>query len=283
MVPEPAATQVAAGVMLPAADTPPAPRPSPFAPLRNVALLVVLVGLWQLESGFILPRTNPSAVTLMPPPTAVFSTALGLLLSGQLELQALASLKRELLAFLVAAVVAIPLGIAMGWWRAVSAQVGLVTEILRPIPPLAWIPLGILWLGIGDAENVFIIFLAIFFPVLINTIAGVRAIDVHMIRAARCLGAGEFDVLRRVAWHAALPQIFTGLRVGFGVGWMALVAAEITGAQSGLGFLMWDARSFLRTDVIITCMLTIGVLGLALDQLILLVMRWALPWKREHR
>ncbi|GAC1541832.1 MAG: ABC transporter permease [Vulcanimicrobiaceae bacterium] len=254
-----------------------------FQRVADLTLLALLLGIWQLISAVILPRTNPTAVTLMPAPTVVLATATHLMSTGELEWQAFASLKREIVAFILAAALAIPLGIAMGWWRGVRRQMVPVTELVRPVPPLAWIPLGILWFGIGDLENVFIIFVAIFFPVLINTIAGVRSVDLYLIRAARALGANESAILRRVVLNAALPQIFTGLRVGFGVGWMALVAAEITGAQSGLGFLMWDSRSFLRTDVIITCMLTIGVLGLAIDLFLQKLMRLAIPWRREAR
>ncbi len=256
---------------------------SRLARLRNLGLVIFVMLVWQFLSGYVFPRTNPHFVTLMPPPSTVAITAFGLIATGDLELQALASLKRELVAFAAAAAAAIPLGMAMGWWRAVYNQVMPLTELLRPMPPLAWIPLGILWFGIGDTENEFIIFLAVFFPVLINTIAGIRSVDIHMVRAARSLGAGERAILFRIAWNAALPQIFTGLRVGFGIGWMALVAGEITGARTGLGFLMWDARAFLRTDVIVTCMIAIGILGLAFDQVIQAVMRWALPWWHESR
>ena len=248
-----------------------------------MGLVVLFLAVWQLFSGYIFPRTEPSFVTLMPPPSAVAVTAFGLIASGELEVQAWASLQRELIAFAAAAMTAIPLGMAMGWWRSVYNQMMPLTELIRPMPPLAWIPLGILWFGVGNTENEFIIFLAVFFPVLINTIAGIRSVDVHMVRAARSLGANERAILFRIAWNAALPQIFTGLRVGFGIGWMALVAAEITGAQSGLGFLMWSSRDFLRTDIIITTMIAIGVLGLAFDQLLQATMRIALPWWREAR
>lgn len=219
----------------------------------------------------------------MPAPSTVAATTFSLIASGELETQALASLQRELVAFAVASLTAIPLGMAMGWWRSIYNQAMPLTELLRPMPPLAWIPLGILWFGVGNTENEFIIFLAVFFPVLINTIAGIRSVDIHMVRAARSLGADDRAILFRIAWNAALPQIFTGLRVGFGIGWMALVAAEITGAQTGLGFLMWDSRNFLRTDIIVASMITIGVLGLAFDQLIQALMRKALPWWHEAR
>jgi ABC-type nitrate/sulfonate/bicarbonate transport system permease component len=118
-------------------------------------------------------------------------------------------------------------------------------------------------------QNDFIIFLGIFFPILLNTIAGVKGVDTNLIRAARCLGASETKVLTRVVLNAALPSIVTGVRVGLGVGWMALVAAELVGASSGLGFMINDARTLLRTDYVIVGMLTIGLAGLTID--------WFLP------
>jgi ABC-type nitrate/sulfonate/bicarbonate transport system permease component len=159
-------------------------------------------------------------------------------------------------------------------------QVDSLVEVLRPIPPLAWIPLSILWFGVGDTQNEFIIFLGIFFPILLNTVAGVRGVEPNLVRAARCLGGGEGAVLRRVVLRAALPQIVTGVRVGLGVGWMALVAAELVGANSGLGFLINDARTLLRTDIVIVGMIAIGLVGLALDLLIRAISRRVAPWSR---
>jgi len=162
----------------------------------------------------------------------------------------------------------------------VNEQVDPLVEVLRPVPPLAWIPLSILWFGIGDVQNQFIIFLGIFFPVLLNTIMGVRNIEPNLVRAARCLGASEIRVLRRIVLPAALPQIITGIRVGLGVGWMALVAAELVGANSGLGFLINDARTLLRTDIVIVGMITIGVVGLLIDRTIRVSGRRLMPWSR---
>jgi ABC-type nitrate/sulfonate/bicarbonate transport system permease component len=184
-----------------------------------------------------------------------------------------------MVAFLWASI-SIPIGIAMGWFRIVDEQLDAIMEMLRPIPPLAWIPLSILWFGIGDAQNQFIIFLGIFFPILLNTINGVKGIEPNLIRAARCLGASETQILWRIVVKAALPQIFTGIRIGLGVGWMALVAAELVGANSGLGFLINDARTVLRTDYIIVGMASIGVIGLLLDQVIREIGRRMLPWSR---
>jgi ABC-type nitrate/sulfonate/bicarbonate transport system permease component len=244
--------------------------------LKNLGLIFVLLGAWEYVSHEVLDSTSR---VLLPPPTKIVVAAWELISSGELLRHARDSLKREMVAFLWASV-SIPIGIAMGWWKAVEAQVDPLMEMLRPIPPLAWIPLSILWFGVGDTQNESIIFLGIFFPILLNTVTGVKGIDANLIRAARCLGASEWNILWRIVVKAALPQIVTGIRIGLGVGWMALVAAELVGANSGLGFLINDARTVLRTDYIIVGMATIGLIGLLIDQLIRLLGRRLLPWSR---
>lgn len=244
--------------------------------LRRLALPVVLLAVWQYISSRVLDETTRA---LLPPPTAVAAAAWELIVSRELLRHLYDSLRREFVAFLWA-LVAIPLGIAMGWWRGFNEQVDPLVEMLRPIPPLAWIPLSILWFGIGDVQNQFIIFLGIFFPILLNTITGVRGVEQNLVRAARCLGSGEWTVLTQVVLRAALPQIVTGIRIGLGVGWMALVAAELVGASSGLGFLINDARTILRTDIVIVGMITIGVVGLLLDVAIRDITGRLLPWSR---
>lgn len=239
--------------------------------------LVLFFAVWQFVSVVVLPSIDPNLVTLMPPPTMVLAAAWELILSGDLFKHFLVSLQREAIAF-VYATTAIPLGILMGWSRTAQNLLEPVFEMLRPIPPIAWIPLAILWFGISDLQNQFIIFLGIFFPLLINTIAGVKNVEHNVIRAARCLGASELHVLVRVVFPAALPQIVTGIRVGLGVGWMALVAAELVGATSGLGWLISDARTVLRTDIILVGMISIGIAGLVIDQGVRWVARRLLPW-----
>jgi ABC-type nitrate/sulfonate/bicarbonate transport system permease component len=248
-----------------------------FGYLPNLAFLVFLILAWQFASTVWLPRIDPHMAVLMPAPSSIAKTAGAMIVSGELLDNLLASLRREATAFLFAAT-AIPLGMAMGWWRVVYNQVNPVMEILRPIPPLAWIPLSILWFGLGDEQNEFIIFLGMFFPILVNTIVGVKNIEPNLVRAARSLGAPERKVLWRIVLIGALPQIITGVRIGLGVGWMALVAAELVGANSGLGFLINDARSMLRTDTIAVGMLTIGIIGLVIDTAIRLLSRRLLPW-----
>lgn len=245
--------------------------------LPRLTTLLVLVIAWQLVSAVWLPSIDPYLATLMPAPVQIMRTAAVMILSGELGYHVLASLKREAIAFLFS-LLAIPIGVAMGWFERVNRQLDPIVEILRPIPPLAWIPLSILWFGIGDEQNQFIIFLGMFFPILINTIQGVRTVDRTLVRAARSLGADERRVLTRVVLKAALPQIVTGIRVGLGFGWMALVAAELVGANSGLGFLINDARSVLRTDIIVVGMLTIGVMGLMIDATLRLAVGRLMPW-----
>jgi ABC-type nitrate/sulfonate/bicarbonate transport system permease component len=244
--------------------------------LKNLGLLAVVLLLWQVTSTYILDRTT---AVLLPPPSAIAYAGWDLIRSGDLFVHLSDSLRRELVAF-IWATSAIPLAIAMGWSKTINDQVDPLIEVLRPVPPLAWIPLSILWFGIGDVQNQFIIFLGMFFPILLNTIAGVKNIEPNIIRAARCLGASEARILRRIVLRAALPQIITGIRIGLGVGWMALVAAELVGANSGLGFLINDARTLLRTDVVIVGMITIGIVGLIIDRAIRVIGRRAMPWSR---
>lgn len=243
---------------------------------RGMGLLIVLLVLWQITSVYILDKRT---AVLLPSPTSVAYAFYDLVVSGELFIHMRDSLRRELIAF-VWALTAIPLGIAMGWSQSVNDQLDPLIEVLRPVPPLAWIPLSILWFGIGDVQNQFIIFLGMFFPILLNTVSGVKNIEPNLVRAARCLGAGEGRVLKRVVLRAALPQIITGIRVGLGVGWMALVAAELVGANSGLGFLINDARTLLRTDIVVVGMITIGVVGLIIDRTIRYLGKRAMPWSR---
>jgi ABC-type nitrate/sulfonate/bicarbonate transport system permease component len=251
--------------------------PGWFDRSARVLGLMGFFGLWQLISVVVLPRLDANLVTLMPPPTAVLAAAWELILSGDLFKHFWASLKREVVAFAYASV-AIPIGILMGWSKTAQSLLEPIFEMLRPIPPIAWIPLAILWFGIGDLQNQFIIFLGIFFPLLINTITGVKNVEHNVVRAARCLGASEMEVLTKVVFRAAMPQIITGIRVGLGVGWMALVAAELVGATSGLGWLISDARSVLRTDIILVGMVSIGAAGLLIDQGLRMVAKKLLPW-----
>ncbi len=242
------------------------------------SLLAFLVVAWEVVSSLIIPRWDPTLALLLPAPSRVVMTMSRLVASGDLFIHIGSSLRRVFVGYLVAAVIAIPLGIAMGWWKRMEKVVDPLVNFLRPIPPLAWIPISILWFGIGDAQNEFIIWLCAFFPILLNTIAGVKGIDPIHIRAALCLGAGRRALFQRIILNGALPNIVVGLRVGLGIGWMGLVAAELVAAPSGLGYLISDARTLLATDVVIVGMATIGILGLLIDFAMRRVARALLSW-----
>ncbi|MEM2178268.1 MAG: ABC transporter permease [Candidatus Methanomethylicaceae archaeon] len=178
------------------------------------------------------------------------------------------SIIRAMTGFIVAAIIGIPLGILMGWYKSIEALVDPIFELIRPIPPIAWIPLAILWFGIGLASKVFIIWLGAFIPCLINSYIGVKTVDPILIRAARTLGASDRQIFLTVAIPYALPTIIGGLRIAVGSAWMCLVAAELIGADIGLGFLSMHGMQWLRPDITILAMMLIGVLGFFFDTII---------------
>ena len=256
-------------------------RATPFDLEKYLAGLIsisVVLAVWEVVARWVIPWANPQAALLMPAPSAIFSAGWQLARSGVLLEHALASTQRVIFAWGAVCLIAIPLGIAMGWWSRFNRYANPIIELLRPIPPLAWIPISILWFGIGLKQNIFIIMIGCFFPVLLNTVHGVRSVDPVLIRAARNFCPGEWAILRRVVLYAALPNIFTGARIGLGVAWMVLVAAELVAATSGLGFMIEDARNFLRTDVIFVGMIAIGCMGILMEGLLRLLQKRLLVW-----
>jgi len=243
------------------------------ARLRTLLLPLGFVLAWQLVS-----ELGPGLAQTLPPPSRVLAAGWRMLASGDLLAHISASLVRVFGGFALAAVVAIPLGIGIALWEWVEDTADPVVEFLRPIPPIAWIPLGILWFGIGDAQNMFIIFLGAFFPILLNTIAGVRRVDRTLVWGALTLGGRRTQIVREIVLPGALPLILTGLRIGLGVGWMALVAAELVAARSGLGFMIQSARYAFLTERVILGMAVIGILGLGMDRAMRGAQRQLAPW-----
>ncbi len=196
----------------------------------------------------------------------------------------LASLYRVVLGFLAAVIIGFPLGILMGWFTGLRQALRPVMEVIRPIPPLAWIPIAIIWLGIGTKSTAFIIFLGAFFPILLNTVSGVILINPSLIDAAKALGVSYWGIFLHVVAMGALPATFTGIRVGLGVGWMTLVAAEFTGVKNGygLGYMIMTARDIQRPDQVIAGMAVIGVIGSGMDLLIRFCRSRALKWWEEE-
>ena len=180
---------------------------------------------------------------------------------GLLQQHAAASLLLALAGFMVAVLVGVPLGLFMGWYPKVNMLVRPIFDAIRPIPPIAWIPIAILWLGIGMPAKAFIIFLAAFVPCVINSYTGIRLTNPVLIRVAEIYGASNFETFRKIGVPSAIPMIFTGMKLSLNAAWTTLVAAELLAASVGLGFMIQQGRRLARPDVIIVGMLTIGLLG----------------------
>ncbi len=242
---------------------------------------LALLATWQALSwlGAIPAHKLPSPLMIMAGLVELIQR--GLPPGYRLDYHLLYSLYRVAWGFLLAAAVGVPLGLLMGWSRRIRGVVGPLVEMVRPVPPLAWIPLAILWFGIGVKSAAFIIFLGAFFPIVLNTTSGVLAVSPALQEVARTLGAGEGDVVRRVLLPGALPSIFVGLRIGLGIGWMTLVAAEFTGVKSGygLGYMIMVARDIQRADQVLAGMVVIGLTGLVIDQLLRYLGRRLMPWQ----
>ncbi len=243
---------------------------------------VLLLVAWEIaaiavNNEFILPRVGSVFVVLLQPTKDILG-------SGSLLDNAIISLTRVVSGFLLGIVVAIPIGIGMGRVRWINDMVDPVIELIRPIPPIAWIPLALAWFKIGLASILFIIFIGSFFPVLLNTIDGVRRVNRTWIETAYIYGAKELQLLVKVIIPAAAPTIWTGIRVGFGIAWMSVVAAEmLPGTTSGLGYLIMYSYNFGQVQVIIAGMIVIGIIGLSIDIFLKEVERRKFRWQGLER
>ncbi len=249
-------------------------------PRSFIAPLLVVLS-WQSAS---LLGWLPS--NLLPSPWAIlqglyYLAAEGIPPGSLLHNHILFSLKSVIAGFAVAATLGIPLGLFMGWSPLLKELLGPIIEVLRPIPPLAWIPISILWFGIGMKSAAFIIFLGAFFPIVLNTISGVLSINPTLIEAAKTLSAGSKDIFFKVLLPGSMPSVFVGMRIGMGIGWMTLVAAEFTGVREGygLGYMIMTARDIQRPDQILAGMAVIGIVGLVINQVLKGFEDRALRWR----
>lgn len=230
-------------------------------PLVTFAALAVA---WQVAAG----SASPEFRSLFPTPGDVGRAFAELASAGTLLTHVGASLVRFAAGYVAALTVAIPLGFLFGSMRRLWGAFDPLVQVLRPISPIAWFPLFSLWFGIGEMPAFVIIFIAAFYPALLTTVAAVRRIDSAYLKVARNFRAGRTLTVLGVMLPAALPAIATGARLAIGAAWIFLVAGEMLGVQSGLGFLIIDSRNALRTDMVVAAIAIIGVLGLALDQLV---------------
>ena len=222
-------------------------------------VIVLVIAIW-----WIVVAQTESAI--FPTPWQVVAGAFELAQDGTLWEHIGASLFRVGTGFGLALVVGIPLGLWMGWVGAVHRTLNPIFQMLRPISPIAWIPLAILWFGVGDVSPIFLIFISSVFPMIVQTTSGVHTIERRYLRAAANFGVSRFVLFRRVVIPAVLPEIIVGMRIGVGVAWLVVVAAEMIALRSGLGYLIMDSRNAgNRYDLVIASMIIIGVIGLLLD------------------
>lgn len=258
--------------------SPPAPRRTRLSSrLISFLTLLALLALWAASA-----RLQLVSPVFLPSPVAVWSKFVSVARDGFVDATLLqhlvASLGRVFSALLAAVAVGVPVGLAIG-----SSTIGRgifdpLLEFLRPIPPLAYLPLVVIWFGIGEPSKVLVIAIAMLAPVALSTAAGVRGVSQERINAARSLGATRGQVLRLVVLPSALPSVLTGLRIALGAGWSTLVAAELVAATRGLGFMIQSAAQFLVTDVVVMGILVIAAVAFALEFVIRRIERALVPW-----
>ena len=244
----------------------------------KVAAVVGFLALWSLASALVvvLKLFNP---IFLPGPWVVFGALVSLAVKGQLWGHVAATLRRVALGFTTGAAAAIGLGLLAGHVRGVRIVLEPVVELLRPIPPLAMLPLFIVWVGIGEGSKIGFITYATFFPTFLTTVHAVRRLDDRLVRAAQSLGASRAQLFTRVLLPAALPEMLTGLRLGIALSFFVIVISEFIGAEQGLGFLINDGRSFFLVPQMLGAAVLLGALGYAGNGLVRLVERRVLRWQ----
>jgi NitT/TauT family transport system permease protein len=227
--------------------------------LPAATVIAILIVLWWL----VVVSTHSA---IFPTPWQVVTGTLELARDGTLWSDIGASLMRVGVGFSLAVTIAVPMGLWMGWVKGAFSTLNPIFQILRPISPIAWIPIAILWFGVGDASPIFLIFMSSVFPMVVQTTAGVHTIERRYLRAAENFGVSRYTLFSRVIIPAVLPQIIVGMRIGLGVAWLVVVAAEMIALRSGLGYLIIDSRNAgNRYDLVIGGMVIIGLIGLSLD------------------
>jgi len=227
--------------------------------LRPLVFIAALLVIWEIAA-------RRQSVHLLPGPWGVVGGIADLVRHGLLLKYVVASLFRVTWGFLLAALLAIPLGLTIGWYRRAEMAFNPIVQILRPISPLAWIPIAILWFGVGDLAAIFLIFLGSFLPLLLTAMSAARSVPAVYVNAGRNFGLGPARLVYQVFYPAVVPQLIVGLRITLGVAWLVVVAAEMIAVNSGLGFLIVDARNAgNRYDLVVAGMVIIGVIGLLLD------------------
>ena len=238
-----------------------------------IALPILLILIWELFSHFGDVKSYN-----MPAPEVILKDAWEKLQDGVLWKHISVSFLRVLEGFLIAAVSALALGVLIGLNKYFERFTELVLQVLKPIPPIAWIPLAILWFGIGESSKLYIIFYGAFFPILLNTVDGIHNVDKRYLELGQVYEVGKWRLVRKVILPGALSSILTGIRVGLGNAWVCVVAAEMIAATKGVGYMLSNGRSLSRADDVILAMLLIGIVGKIMDDILKLISRKIMKW-----
>jgi NitT/TauT family transport system permease protein/sulfonate transport system permease protein len=242
--------------------------------LQKYLGVILILAVWEI--GVWLGWINAA---LMPAPSVVLNTLISSTISGELIWDSLASLQRVVVGFAIAAFLGITVGILMGSHFRFRFYVSPIVEILRPIPPVAFVPISILWFGIGNGPAYFLVSFAAFFPIFTNTVAGVSAINPVHKEAALCLGATRKMLLWDLTIPAVMPYLLAGLKTGLGTAWFVVIVAELVGAQSGLGYLIQISRLTLQSEKVIAGMVVIGVIGFSMNWVMVLIHKRLVHWQ----
>lgn len=244
--------------------------------LKRAFLFIFLIVSWQIAVYFGWINS-----LILPSPLSIASSFIQLSTSGELVLDILSSIKRVGVGFLIAVFLGVPLGVISAYSKNVSWFLTPLFEFLRPIPPIAWIPIAILWFGLGDAPAYFIVFVGAFFPIFINSYWGIRSGKFTYFNVAKNIGANRFLIFTDVLLPGSLPHIMSGLRIGMGLAWTSVISAELVGAQSGLGYMIQLNRIMLRTNKIVVGMIAIGIVGFIMNYLMMLLERRLTFWNQD--
>lgn len=246
--------------------------------IYSILSIVILLTLW-----FVISKIELVPPLFLPSPLKVIEKFVEISTEGYrghtLAGHVFISMYRVLAGFSLGCIAGIPIGISMGLSKIVRGTMDPIIELYRPVPPLAFIPLIIVWMGIGDQGKIFLLFLAVFSIMVINARSGVRSVTIEKIHAAYSLGATRWQVLSHVILVNALPEIFTGMRVAMGVAWGTLVAAEMVAATSGIGWMVLNSARFLRTDIVIMGIIVMGIIGYMFDLIMRSIEKKVIPWK----
>ena len=245
---------------------------------NGIAFLLALLALWEL-----LAQAQLINALIIPPPSKILGIFFDLLWSGQIPLQILVSMKRALAGYLLAAAVFIPLGIFMGLSPTVYRFFEVIVEMLRPVPPPVMIPVALLFFGLGDEMKVFVIFFSCAWPILLNTIDGVRGVDWVLLNTARSFGLSRGKIIWQVILPACSPQITTGLRVSLPIMLILVVISEMVGSTDGIGYFVLDSQRRFKVAQMYAGMLALALLGYTLNQLFNFLQRLLLPWQRGRQ